>query len=115
MKLLFDENLSDRLVPILADFFPASSHVKAEGLMHRPDDAVWNHALRNDFVIVTKDADFHERSIIEGPPPKVIFLRIGNGPTRNVRDLLMSRRDVIEEFGLRTADSALVLGHVDLV
>ena len=109
MKLLFDENLSDRLVPALAELFPGSSHVKALGLMQRPDGDVWTFAKRNDFVIVTKDTDFLARSILEGAPPKVLLLRLGNGPTTAVRGLLRAKRTAIEEFALRVGDGALVL------
>lgn len=115
MKLLFDENLSDRLVPAPADFFPASIQVKAIGLMQQPDASVWDYAKLNGFVIVTKDADFHERSIVEGAPPKIVFLRVGNCSTADVRDLLAGNAAVIETFGRSVTESALVLGNIDLI
>ncbi|PWU00512.1 MAG: hypothetical protein C5B51_25075 [Terriglobia bacterium] len=66
MKLLFDENLSRKLVPILADLFPGSSHVFFESLLQNPDTAVWEHAKVHGFTIVTADADFYELSITFG-------------------------------------------------
>ena len=75
MKLLFDENLSRRLIARLADLFPESSHVVLEGLMQNPDIAVWEYVKVRGFAIVTADADFYELSTTFGPPPKVIWLR----------------------------------------
>ncbi len=83
--------------------------------MHQPDAEIWLYAKLNEFVIVTKDADFHERSILDGAPPKVIFLRVGNGPTEVIRELFADNTAVIEMFGRSVTESALVLGHIDLV
>ncbi len=82
MKLLFDENLSDRLVDRLADLFPGSRHVKELGLEQRDDLVVWQHARDHGFVIVTKDGDFHQLSFLLGSPPKVVWLRLGNCTTK---------------------------------
>lgn len=71
MKLLLDENLSDRLVPALADLFPGSRHVKELGLMHSADDGLWEHAGKNGFVLLTKDKDFQQLCALRGAPPKV--------------------------------------------
>lgn len=72
MKLLFDENLSRRLVARLADLFPESSHVVLEGLQQNRDIVVLEYAKARGFAIVTADADFYELSTSFGPPPKVI-------------------------------------------
>ena len=40
MKLLFDENLSPRLVGLLAGEFPGSEHVRNVGLAATPDPVV---------------------------------------------------------------------------
>ncbi len=60
MKLLFDENLSHKLVPQLSIQFPDSTHVALEGLLRSPDIQIWEYAKAHDFVIVTSDADFWE-------------------------------------------------------
>ena len=66
MRLLFDQNLSPRLVAMLADLHSGSAHVRNEGLQRADDDTVWAHAARHGFVIVSKDADFHQRSFVFG-------------------------------------------------
>jgi predicted nuclease of predicted toxin-antitoxin system len=72
MKLLFDQNLSPKLVNPLADSFPGSSQVQSAGLDCADDDQVWEHARLNGFAIVTKDADCNNLSVLRGQPPKVI-------------------------------------------
>ena len=44
MRLLFDENLSESLVPALAAEFPGSLHVRTLGLGGAPDHQVWEAA-----------------------------------------------------------------------
>jgi len=63
VKLLFDQNLSPFLASRLADIFPESVHVLDVGLDRADDAAVWNYARANSFSIVSKDSDFHERSV----------------------------------------------------
>ncbi|HEX8681748.1 MAG TPA: DUF5615 family PIN-like protein [Ardenticatenaceae bacterium] len=84
MKLLFDQNLSPRLVIQLSDVYPGSSHVSLLGLDRSYDDEVWQYAAQNGYFIVTKDVDFNEMSVVRGFPPKVIWLRLGNCTTRQV-------------------------------
>lgn len=62
MKLLFDQNLSRKLVDRLADVLPDSSHVQFHKLAEETDTKIWEFAKLNDFCIVTQDADFPERS-----------------------------------------------------
>ena len=44
MKLLFDHNLSRRLVEMLKRDFPDSGHVTEFGLETATDRAIWDHA-----------------------------------------------------------------------
>jgi len=98
MKLLFDENLSDRLVGQLAAEFPGSMHVREVGLGAATDSAVWAYAAANQFVSVSKDTDFQQRALLLGHPPKVVWLRLGNCPTSAVAALLRSRQGDLLAF-----------------
>ena len=98
MKLLFDENLSPKLVVLLADLFPNSLHVRDVGLQAGDDSLVWNYARDNDLVIVSKDADMHQRCFLFGAPPKVVWVRLGNCSTTNVANLLRRSLNAIEVF-----------------
>lgn len=95
MRLLFDHNLSHKLVQRLADLFPGSAQTRLVGLAQAPDAAIWDHALKNGLCIVTLDADFPDLSILRGPPPKVIWLRCGNATVAEVEALLRQRSDEI--------------------
>jgi predicted nuclease of predicted toxin-antitoxin system len=98
MKLLFDENLSFKLCDRLSDLFPGSSHVRLQGLAEASDGAIWDHARKNGFILVSLDADFAERAAVIGLPPKVLWLRCGNQPTDAVERLLRTHFEAISEF-----------------
>ncbi len=96
MKLLLDENLSRRAVAFLLDAFPESSQVALLGLEHVNDLTIWEYAKTNDFVIVTKDADFFEMSNLYGQPPKIIWLKIGNQSKAATINALLANKKTIE-------------------
>jgi len=98
VKLLFDENLSPKLPRLLADLFPNSLHVRDVGMKATDDSIVWDYAKDNEFMIVSKDADMHDLSLVFGNPPKVVCLRLGNCSTRQVEILLRQDFDVIKLF-----------------
>lgn len=109
MSLLFDQNLSRRLPGLLAVEFPGSEQVFTAGLATSDDRAVWAYAASRGLAIVSKDADFVAISAALGPPPKVIWLRIGNGPTRHVVSLLQARTADVQAFLADPATSVLEL------
>ncbi len=109
MKLLFDENLSHKLARRLADLFPRSVHVRDVGLKATDDPLVWDYARDNDFMIVSKDADMHDLSLVFGNPPKVVWIRLGNCSTRQVEELLRRDFNVIKLFYEDNTVSLLVL------
>jgi predicted nuclease of predicted toxin-antitoxin system len=106
VKLLLDQNLSPRLAHTLAAIYPDTTHVRDVGLQAADDDTVWAYAAEHGFVIVSKDADFHQRSFVLGPPPKVVWIRRGNCSTVDIErilrnhesDLLAFERDDQEAF-----------------
>ena len=98
MKLLLDENISDRLVRRLADLYPDSDHVCTSGLGGAEDELIWEHAKQHGFYIVTQDSDFADRVQLYGAPPKVILLKCGNAPTRLVERILRENAQVLAEL-----------------
>jgi predicted nuclease of predicted toxin-antitoxin system len=99
MKLLFDQNLSPKLPARVADIFPGSDHVLPLGLDTAPDQQVWDFARANDFVIVSKDADYPNLVALRGHPPKVVWLQLGNCTTQQVEDALRVNHVAIESLG----------------
>ncbi|MEM8721292.1 MAG: DUF5615 family PIN-like protein [Cyanobacteria bacterium P01_G01_bin.39] len=98
MKLFFDENLSPKLPNRLSDLFPDSLHVRDVGMKATTDSVVWDYAKDNDFMIVSKDADMHDLSLVFGNPPKVIWLPLGNCSTRQVETMLRRDFEAIKLF-----------------
>jgi predicted nuclease of predicted toxin-antitoxin system len=109
VRLLLDENLSPRLVRVLTDLFPGSTHVRDVGLSRATDDAVWTYAAQYGYVIVSKDAEFHQRSFLLGPPPKVVWIRRGNCSTKDIETLLRQRHQDLLAFDADPAGSFLAL------
>ncbi|MCT7996324.1 DUF5615 family PIN-like protein [Laspinema olomoucense] len=104
MKLLFDHNLSPRLVQRLADVFPESTHVYSIGLDQADDQTVWDYARCHNFIIATKDSDYNEILMVKGFPPKVIWIRRGNCSTSEIESILRSHETDIQTL---TKDSSL--------
>jgi len=98
LKLLFDQNLSPKLIRSLSDFFPNSIHVQLVNLDKANDRTLWEFAHENGYIIVSKDVDFSEKSVIWGYPPKVIWIRRGNCSTKEIEEILRSHFDDIEEL-----------------
>ena len=109
MKLLFDQNLSPRLVRLLAGEFPGSEHVRNLGFAAKPDPVIWSFAAANGFAIVSKDADFQHRALLLGHPPKVIWLTLGNCSTQAVEQLLRARQADLLVFESDPTVALLVL------
>jgi len=109
VKLLLDENLSDRIVPHVLDLFPDSAHVKSHGLIHTNDTIIWSFPRERGYVIVSKDADFHQRSLVSDHPPKLVFLRVGNCPTSQITQLLRANHLLMSAFDSDADASILIL------
>jgi predicted nuclease of predicted toxin-antitoxin system len=87
VRLLFDENLSRKLVSRLEDLYP--------GLRVVPNGCV--RALEKRGCGST-DSDFFELSTTLGPPPKVIWLREWTHPTKDAEGVLRNEAIRIAEF-----------------
>ena len=98
MKLLFDQNISFRLIEKISENFPEAKQVKQLELENSSDSEIWGYAKENGFTIVTYDADFFDLATIIGHPPKIIWLRTGNRKTDQLAEILINKKDLIEEF-----------------
>jgi predicted nuclease of predicted toxin-antitoxin system len=109
VKLLFDENLSRRLVLWLNDLFPGSIHVGSVGLLEAPDKKIWKFAREGGFCIVSADSDFYEMAVLLNAPPKVIWLQGCNYPSSIAENLIRSQSIRIVDFLNDDERSVLVL------
>ncbi len=109
MKLLLDENMSPKLVGLVADEYPGSTHVRDAGLQGAADRVVWEHARDHGYVIVSKDDDFRQRSFLEGAPPKVVWLQVGNAGTTAIAELLRHEAAQLRAFDGEDESALLIL------
>ena len=110
MKLLFDHNLSYKLVARLADLFPDSAHVRNVNLHEADDRMVWEYACANGFAIVSKDEDFHQLSFLYGAPPKVVWVRLGNCTTADIEQALRRNHTDLLHFEANEEGAFLIVG-----
>ena len=98
MRLLFDQNISFRITKKIHSFFTGCMHVSDCGLSDHEDSEIWQYAKNNDYVIVTFDSDYYDISIINGHPPKIIWIRTGNLTTNEIAQLMIHNEKAINSF-----------------
>jgi predicted nuclease of predicted toxin-antitoxin system len=99
MKLLFDENLSRRLVSAVQYLFAGSIHITETNLGRgAPDRRIWDYAGQNGFAIVTADTDFITLATTAGPPPKVIVLENCDYSTNIAAQVISANAIRLSEF-----------------
>ena len=98
MKLLFDQNISFRVLKGLQNIFPFVRQVRELNLENSTDREIWEYAKREGYTIVTFDSDFYDLTIVLGIPPKIIWLRFGNTSTDNLIKILTENQSIITEF-----------------
>ena len=98
MRLLFDQNISPKIVRQVSSNFPDSKHVRHVGLEDASDTLIFDFAKSNGFSVVTFDADFVDLNLLRGIPPKIIWLKTGNLTTKSISALLALNISVIEKF-----------------
>lgn len=98
MNLLFDQNISFRILKWIDDIFPGSISVHDLEFDNPHDLEIWNFAKLNNYAIVTSDADFIDISNLRGYPPKIIWLRLGNTSTKNMADRIRAEQKNIVNF-----------------
>lgn len=86
------------MVESLNEIYPGSVHVKEIGLDRALDEEIWIYAKVNNFIIISKDADFAERSLLLGFPPFVVWIRKGNCTTSEIKNTLVENLELIKKF-----------------
>ncbi len=100
MNLLFDQNISHRLIRLISDIFPEAKQVRELGIENYSDKKIWEFAKENNYIIVTFDSDFYNFSMVWGHPPKIVLLRTFNQTTYNIENLIRNYQKAINDFHL---------------
>jgi len=98
MNLLFDQNISFKVAKRIQDIFPGAQHLSDLRIENYSDIEIWNFARASNYCIVTFDLDFIDISALNGFPPKIIWLRIGNTSTENLILKIRSCSELIKDF-----------------
>jgi predicted nuclease of predicted toxin-antitoxin system len=99
MKLLLDANISWKLINMLKPVFGECAHVDLIGIAVPAEDIdIWNYALNNGHIIITKDNDFVDLLEIKGFPPKIVLLKTGNNSNKALVELLVNMKPMIEDL-----------------
>lgn len=99
MKLLFDNNISYRIIKKLQHLDIELIHVSST-ILNKPaeDIDIWNFSKANDFTIVSFDEDFEELELMHSFPPKIILLKLGNVSTNYIAKYLSKNISVVVDF-----------------
>lgn len=98
MRLIFDQNISHRIIKELPKRFSTSTTVKREGLINANDKEIWEFAKNSNLTIVTQDSAFNDLNAFYGFPPKVIWVRLGNLSTNQIAKIILDQEDEILNF-----------------
>ncbi|ASS50336.1 MAG: hypothetical protein A3D31_12270 [Candidatus Fluviicola riflensis] len=100
MKILFDQNISHRLVQRVLDLYPEAKQVRELGIENSTDREIWEYAKKEAYTIATFDADFYDFSLIWGHPPKIIWIRSRNQTSTEIEHLLRRHYTSIIDFAI---------------
>ena len=95
---LLDENISFKVAKLIEEVYSNVVHVRDVQLINASDFLIWDYARANNLSIVTYDNDFLNISLLKGSPPKIILLKSGNRTTKQIAMLLISHKEIINEF-----------------
>lgn len=82
MRFVIDAQLPPALARLLTSRGYLAEHVQDIGLRDADDSSIWNYAMMNQAVILTKDEDFPHRMRQSQMSPVIVWLRIGNTSRR---------------------------------
>ncbi len=101
MRFLLDENLPHQLGQVLGIDWLHATRVSSRAT----DTELWNYAREHQLVLLTKDTDFFDRLLLLGPPPKVVWIRLGN----------LRKQEMLDTLALRWPDITRLIANHDLV
>jgi predicted nuclease of predicted toxin-antitoxin system len=110
VRLLLDENLSERLLLPLAELFPGSEHVGTLTKIGTSDRLLWDLARTGGYILTTRDEDFVGMSVLQEAPPKVLWLNVGKSRNAVIAALLQSHATDIGRFAGHDEHTFLAIG-----
>jgi predicted nuclease of predicted toxin-antitoxin system len=109
VKLLFDQNISPKIIKKIPSELLECQQVRFVGLEDKSDSEIFEFAKIEGFALVTFDADFVDLNALRGTPPKIIYLNTGNLTTLKVSDLILNNLLSIQNYLNSETDDILEL------
>lgn len=109
MRLLFDQNISFRVVKQLKALFPDIIGVWEAGLINADDYEIWEYARQHGYTVVTFDKDIPAIGSVRGFPPKIIWLRTGNLNNLGIVSLFINHTEQFNDFIARHNKGCLMV------
>tara|TARA_R110002050_G_scaffold300722_2_gene471883 strand:- start:23312 stop:23647 length:336 start_codon:yes stop_codon:yes gene_type:complete len=98
MKLLIDQNISNRIIESISDIFPGSAHVKEANLSDASDEEIRAYAYSNKFALVTTISDFFDLNMVLENAPKIIYIKGNHVTTNKLEWAVRVNQEGIENF-----------------
>lgn len=99
MKFIVDAQLPPALARYLSSKGIDAIHVLDVDMMESPDSKIWDLALQDSLVIITKDEDFQMRASLNEVKPKIIWVRVGNCSKKSLINFFEKKwGEIIEEL-----------------
>lgn len=96
MKFIVDAQLLPALARFLASLGEEAIHVLDVGLLEASDSAIWDFAIKNNWIIITKDDDFQFRASVTSQPPQIIWVRVGNCTKQRLIEIFKVHWDALK-------------------
>jgi predicted nuclease of predicted toxin-antitoxin system len=94
LKFLIDSNL-----PYYFNLWNSDNYLHQNDVdPNATDKDIWEFAKLNGYVIVTKDSDFSNKLMLEGPPPKIIHIKTGNQKMGDFHDSINKAWPIVLEL-----------------
>jgi predicted nuclease of predicted toxin-antitoxin system len=106
VKFLVDVNLPPRLAQWISFKGHEAHHLVDLDLLRATDTDIWHRGRDHGEIIVSKDCDFYDRSLIFGSPPQVFHIAVGNCSNNGLLDLIQLHWSEIE--GALSSGSKLI-------
>lgn len=98
MKLLLDQNISQNIISSIADIYPDSSHINTLELTDKSDLAIWEYALKNDYILVTTDSTFFDKNVLSEKSPRIICVHGESITTTKMEWIIRVNENAISQF-----------------
>ncbi len=103
MKFLLDAHLPPSLVKIFSDKGYFTIHtLNLPNKNESSDTEITEYAVKNNFIVVTKDTDFYYSHLTQNIPEKILLIKTGNLGTKSLKKLILHFfDDMMEGFKVK--------------